>query len=441
MASIAVYYCLFLLFCFGVLEGYSACDHINYTTINNIRRSTAYNATAGLCDRGFIKDGSWYRFQSDAGDKMPEFNPGIKSCGTFVPIWLKGNHPSTVGVEVDRMACAPLPHAYPFDCGLKYDIKVINCGRFFLYQLKEPSTCNIAYCAGTKLGKGCSIDGSSIPVCSGVVPSIMRPKVRPKDEDRVYVALQCFWDYFDDASHVEFHVKWFKDSNETTYAMQHTFNGTANQTCHENLYEKQIFVNRVTGKIERDERGYEWNKRVYCKVRGRFHGGGWSQWKSSGTIFTGIEVHPRTIYLDECETNREIFVSLRPVLPIRKTSYKFEIGYEEEHQNTLAKICIRGRISSDRCLSELTERHNFYHPLWIRITAVCPSIETGESLKEVKVRFHNQKADLTNNLFWYNYDFLPIKVTNDVNEFTFCSKIDSTPFFTKIVLIYYTLSA
>ena len=147
MASTAnVFY--FLVFWHCIIGLDANCGNIKYTTINNIRRSTAYNATYDLCDRSFIQSGSWYRFKSVAGDKMPEFNPGLYHCGTYIPMWMNGKHPSNVGVEVDRTVCASIPWLWPPGCGYSASIKVINCGSFFLYQLKPPPYCTLAYCAG-----------------------------------------------------------------------------------------------------------------------------------------------------------------------------------------------------------------------------------------------------------------------------------------------------
>ena len=142
-----------VLLCFAVLHcianaASDVCSNITYTTIDDIRRSTAYDTTTDLCDRGVIKDGSWYRFKSAAGDKMPESNPGTNHCGTFIPIWMNGNHPARLGETVSRDACAPVPFRRPPGCGVEFAIKVVNCGGFFLYQLKEPKYCNYAYCAG-----------------------------------------------------------------------------------------------------------------------------------------------------------------------------------------------------------------------------------------------------------------------------------------------------
>jgi hypothetical protein len=129
-------------------------------------------------------------------------------------------------------------------------------------------------------------------------------------------------------------------------------------------------------------------------------------------------VHPRTVYLDECAGNKEVSVSLRPSLPIRKKSFKFEVGYNGK-ENIGGKICIRGKISNFRCLTELTERHVSYRPLWIRITAVCETIkQLGTTRSNVEVKFHTAVLHPDNNPFWANYDFLPIKVT--IYNFDIC---------------------
>ena len=118
-----------------------------YDTVTDVRRSTAYNETTDLCDRRFIKDGTWYRFVSAVGNKMPETNPGNRRCGTYAPIWLNGHHPTVDGVVIDVTACAVMPWLHPV-CGIAYNIKVVKCGNFFLYRLKPPKQCSVAYCAG-----------------------------------------------------------------------------------------------------------------------------------------------------------------------------------------------------------------------------------------------------------------------------------------------------
>ena len=126
------------------------CDEIKYTTINDIRRSTKFEQTDNtrLCDRNFIEDDKWYRFDSVAGNTMPTENPGNGFCGTYIPIWFKGTHPTTDNVVMDAKACLAVPFIPPAGCGWSYEIKVIKCGAFYLYRLKEPQVCSSAYCAG-----------------------------------------------------------------------------------------------------------------------------------------------------------------------------------------------------------------------------------------------------------------------------------------------------
>ena len=126
------------------------CDQIQYTTINDVRRSTKYKGKPSnlLCDKNFIQDDKWYRFNSVAGNKMPTQNPGFGVCGTYVPIWMRGTHPTTDNVVKNATACGAVPFVFPLGCGYSYAIKVIKCGNFFLYRLKEPQVCYVAYCAG-----------------------------------------------------------------------------------------------------------------------------------------------------------------------------------------------------------------------------------------------------------------------------------------------------
>jgi hypothetical protein len=82
------------------------------------------------------------------GDKKPEQNPGSGFCGTYAPIWMRGSHPTTDNVVKDVTACGAAPFAFPIGCAYSFAIKVIKCGKFFLYRLKEPKLCYLAYCAG-----------------------------------------------------------------------------------------------------------------------------------------------------------------------------------------------------------------------------------------------------------------------------------------------------
>ena len=129
------------------------CEGVKYTTINDPRRSTAYSQTGqtnNLCDKGLIRDNGWYRFSSEAGGEIPTATniPKFEHCGTVTPIYINGSNPLVEENTVNRTACA----VYPFDpCHEPFTIKVRNCSGFYIYQLKPPTYCTSAYCAGKLL--------------------------------------------------------------------------------------------------------------------------------------------------------------------------------------------------------------------------------------------------------------------------------------------------
>ena len=127
------------------------CDGIQYKSINDPRRSTGYvsNDKKYLCDRNLLEDSVWYRFESVAGGELPTTKPKHNTCGTVVPIWMNGSHPTINDGTVARTACANVLGGYPFGCGYKYNIHVRNCSGYYIYQLIAPRQCFLAYCAGT----------------------------------------------------------------------------------------------------------------------------------------------------------------------------------------------------------------------------------------------------------------------------------------------------
>ena len=81
--------------------------------------------------------------------KMPESCVDMNHCGTEVPIWLDGTHPPNDGVEHVMKVCANRNMPFGRKCCFQtWDIKVKNCGTFFVYNLPRTPGCNMAYCAG-----------------------------------------------------------------------------------------------------------------------------------------------------------------------------------------------------------------------------------------------------------------------------------------------------
>ena len=147
--QVSTFLCVLIVFLLRVHTGLQAkqaseCEDEKYTIINDPRRSTA-NKEGDLCDNVLIKDNKWYRFIGVAGGEMPTKAPDLNSCGTSSPIWMNGTHPSVEQGAVSRTACAKFRLR---NCLNQYSISVRNCTGFYIYQLKEPTECNSAYCAG-----------------------------------------------------------------------------------------------------------------------------------------------------------------------------------------------------------------------------------------------------------------------------------------------------
>ena len=86
---------------------------------------------------------AWYRMMGRAGDQIPEKCVPMNHCGTRAPGWLNGKHPTVKDGVVTRQVC------YNWNdncCNWKNDIKIRNCGDFYVYQLPKPPSCSLRYC-------------------------------------------------------------------------------------------------------------------------------------------------------------------------------------------------------------------------------------------------------------------------------------------------------
>ena len=93
---------------------------------------------------------TWFRFVEPAGTTLSTLNPQQLSCGTDGIAWMKGRHPIMFGKVVQRTICFSwsgnkcawsLPNTNVVAC------KWYNDSEFYLYQLKKPPICALAYCA------------------------------------------------------------------------------------------------------------------------------------------------------------------------------------------------------------------------------------------------------------------------------------------------------
>ena len=123
---------------------FSECLH--YKNLTKFDRAKGYKGVA-KCDRSLSR--GWYRFQGLAGKQMPDACVPKQRCGTHAPGWLRGGHPTVTEGAVKRKVCF---HWSSGCCQLSTNIRVRNCGAFFVYKLSPPPACSLRYCGDREQG-------------------------------------------------------------------------------------------------------------------------------------------------------------------------------------------------------------------------------------------------------------------------------------------------
>ncbi len=92
----------------------------------------------------------WYRFMGNAGNRMLDYCPlatgssGHK-CGAYYQGWItSGSKPSVYDGEVSRLVCFSSYRAC--SCQYQQQIKIRNCGSFYVYWITSVPTCSLRYC-------------------------------------------------------------------------------------------------------------------------------------------------------------------------------------------------------------------------------------------------------------------------------------------------------
>jgi len=121
----------------------------NYTVLNEADRAQGHMSSNYGNDQFDLVPG-WYRFQGAAGDRMADKCIPMDHCGTVYPGWLSGAHPTVAEGVVIRRVCFSADY-----CCYRYqNIRVKNCGAYFVYALPRPY-CNhfSRYCGDGSDGK------------------------------------------------------------------------------------------------------------------------------------------------------------------------------------------------------------------------------------------------------------------------------------------------
>ena len=112
----------------------------NYKILSSADRKVTYRPYHRLCD-GTLGPG-WFRFQGDAGTKMPTWCTPTYRCGSLGTGWLNGTHPQEHEGNVTRQACFHYP---PSCCRFLKNIQVRNCSGYYVYYLTA-TICTARYC-------------------------------------------------------------------------------------------------------------------------------------------------------------------------------------------------------------------------------------------------------------------------------------------------------
>ncbi|XP_066302881.1 von Willebrand factor D and EGF domain-containing protein-like [Branchiostoma lanceolatum] len=208
------------------------CSNDTYVEINDPHRSILYEPGAGdvlLCDNTLSP--GWYRFTAHVGGMMPESCVDQYHCGTQIPIWMSGTHPTNDQIK-DVDAC--MNYGVPNNCcPFTLPIRVKKCTEegeiFYVYHLQPSTGCSMAYCAGNK--KTCSpgyVWNDYIRNCTGELPVITEnPVLHPPeislDEMKVTFTCEVKYDSItngDDGA--RFYVKFLFDHAEYTEVNDYT---------------------------------------------------------------------------------------------------------------------------------------------------------------------------------------------------------------------------
>ena len=134
----------------------------NYTLLNEGDRSQGNTLQTSIrCDRYLVT--GWYRFQGDAGDRMPNKCVLQYRCGTEHPGWLNGTHPTVAEGVVTRQVCyyGGGRQRRSDCCYYSNLVRVKNCSSYYVYELQKLSfsyPC-LRYCGNAGAGRLQSISG------------------------------------------------------------------------------------------------------------------------------------------------------------------------------------------------------------------------------------------------------------------------------------------
>lgn len=122
------------------------CHPLKYKILDEMNRSVLAGPDRN-CD--FLLRGGWYRFQGLAGTQMPSTCVAENHCSTKFSGWFRsesGQHPGVLdGIKPAEVCFTKGEQCCPDET--RVDIQVRNCGRFYVYKLRNTNACPARYCS------------------------------------------------------------------------------------------------------------------------------------------------------------------------------------------------------------------------------------------------------------------------------------------------------
>lgn len=140
---------------FCPLLGYNPCQDSNgIKELSSGDRTINYNSSTDKCDLTDSEIGSdwskWYKITGNAGNALRVATPPRDRCGGQAQVYLTKNHPVPSDGVVNRRVCIQNPSD---PCNHDLQIRVVNCGSFYLYKLqrlRNKCDLNWRYCTNGK---------------------------------------------------------------------------------------------------------------------------------------------------------------------------------------------------------------------------------------------------------------------------------------------------
>jgi hypothetical protein len=96
------------------------------------------------CDQLLFESGpTWVRFSGGAGTRLASTPMEGFRCNTQGTGWYNGSYPTVVGATTTGTVCFGWPNN---DCQWSNEISVMNCGKFYVFELDAPPACYLRYC-------------------------------------------------------------------------------------------------------------------------------------------------------------------------------------------------------------------------------------------------------------------------------------------------------